>query len=293
MANEEIKPEATQPEETQAVVSETQAPPATTQEPAWTPSYKYKVAGEEKEIDEDLRHAIKDAQTEKKMKELFEKANGLDVYKTKYVDLDGKYRELNTKHTEREAQLQKLYKNYEAGDDEAFFNGLGVPDNVILRYAAKKIKEMDMPEEMKQLYNDNKVRKSREEQLQEQLEEYQAKAEQEAVLSRTFQLDNELERPDVKETAQAYDALYGNGAFRNEVIRLGQFEALKNGNDLPAKEAVAYIVGKAKPIIERIGRPTQEQHKPPVIPNVKGNPSTPAKRSVGSIDDIKEMAAKM
>jgi hypothetical protein len=52
--------------------------------PVYTPNTKFKVMDKEHEFDAWLAPHIKDAETEKKAKELYEKAYGLDYVKPKY-----------------------------------------------------------------------------------------------------------------------------------------------------------------------------------------------------------------
>src|SRR5688500_2643210 len=69
---------AAEPAATPAPVAADTAQPAA---PAYTPDFKVKIKGKEFEIDEMFRGLIKDADSEKKVKEFFEKAYGIDFVK--------------------------------------------------------------------------------------------------------------------------------------------------------------------------------------------------------------------
>ena len=96
------------------------------------------------------------------------------------------------------------------------------------------------------------------------------------------------------------------GAFRNEVIKRGQLYA-HNGIDKPVSEVVKEVLllaGHAAPQANGIqqtvdnsagngGQAPQQQipaQKPPVIPNVGGQGTSPAKRVVRSLDEIRALA---
>ncbi len=100
--------------------------------PGYTPNLKFSVKGKELEIDKLFHGMIKDADTEKKIRELHEKAYGLDSVKE---DRTRTRQELDTVKTSYEAQnnyLTQMGKALRSGDAETFFDGVGVAGNVAL-----------------------------------------------------------------------------------------------------------------------------------------------------------------
>ena len=95
-----LEEETTTPEPTEVSPGDTTPDPVETEEPTETeetdadpdaeppfkPNTKYKVMDKEYEIPKELQAVMKDAASERMVRELYEKAGGLDVVKTKLND---------------------------------------------------------------------------------------------------------------------------------------------------------------------------------------------------------------
>jgi hypothetical protein len=269
-----------------------------TEQPAWTPSYKYVFKGEEKEIDDPyFRSVIKDADSEKKFRDLYERAESMQYHRDNYANLYKEYSELAPKYQELESSLQKVASHYQNGDLDLVFNGLGIDPNHVVDWVKEKIKYAQLPDEQKAIYNESRQHKLRSMEMEEELASHRLRAQKEAVTARSFQLDNELGKADVQSVASQYDGIYGNGAFKQEVIKAGQFEWLTRQQDLTASEAVAQVLGRVKPIIERLQAtgtaPVQSMPKPKVITNIPASSQSPAKNKPRSIEDLRKMQAEL
>ena len=263
----------------------------------WTPNFKYKFENEEREIDPFFRALIKDADSEKKVREIVQLADALPKYKeklqgtTEWIQTTAqpalqKYEQLNEALAEMGGYLKQK-------DFDTFFETLKVNEEDVFRWAAKKLSLRELPQEQQDVYNENQ-RLKREARKAERLEAaFNQRDEIEAVQARRFHLDQGLAKPEVKNLADAVDAVLGKDAFLNRVIEIGQLAARNSGGkeDLSVDEAIARAVKQYEPFIKaaNAGKASPQaatQTTPPVIPQVSGTSNVPTKRSVKSMADI-------
>lgn len=271
---------------------------------AYTPNFKFKVLDEEKEFDDWIRPAI-NKENESKVRELFEKAYGLDTVKGK----------LQSERAERE-KYQGEFENL-AGQVQAimglrkqdlgkFFAKTGLSRDEVLRWALREAERQealkDLPPEVKEIYNKFGTIETQNEELRQQIEAIQNGHFDTSVQARTRELDTVLSRPEVLAMASEYDARAGKpGAFRKQVIRHGQAEFQDTQRDLSAEEAVKEVVSilglsqaaspAAKP--NESAAPTKKvivQAKPNVLPNVGAGASSASAMQPKSIDDLRKLA---
>lgn len=279
--------------------------------PAFTPNLKFKVLDKEHEIDPLFHSLIKDADTEKKIKEMHEKAFGLDSVKVDRQLLKEKiekhYAPLEQKFQGTLKGLQKVDNMIANEDYDNFFASLEIPEQKILQWAVKKAQLMSLTPEEQQAYNQNVQERNQLYQLQHQNAEFQEQLFTQQVQARTAQLSQELSKPEVLNVVAAFDSRAGmQGAFKAEVIKRGQLYA-HQGIDAPVEQVVKEIlslVGHVVPPAPGQQRPEDNSafpggqapqsntpsQKPPVIPNVGGQGTSPAKRVVRSLDDIRALA---
>jgi len=279
--------------------------------PAYTPNFKFKVLDKEHEIDPLFQQLIKDADTEKKIKELHEKAFGLDSVKLDRQSLKEKiekhYAPLEKTFQGVQKSIQQIDKMIDQGDYDNFFNVLQIPEQKILEWAVKKAQLMGLTPQEQAAYNQQVQERNQLYQLQQQNAEYEEQLFQTQVQARAAQLSQELSKPEVLNVMGSFDARAGvQGAFRNEVIKRGQFYA-HQGVDAPVEQVVKEVLqlvgqvvpqatGPQQPVDNGVGTggqaPQQQPptQKPPVIPNVGSQGTSPAKRVVRSLDDIRALA---
>jgi hypothetical protein len=271
----------------------------------FTPNYKFKSGDFEGEVDEMFRPLIKDADTEKKIKDLFTKAHGLDTVKTRLTgeveSWKGKATESVEKYSALSQSLASLSHHVNRGDFDSFFAALKIPEAQIYKWLQGKVKEQDMSPEEKaerarvrqegtqlfQLQQQNQILM----QNQQRFQEEQSKA----------ALESALTSPDVSALAQQFDTQVGvQGAFRKEVIKHGYTMYLLNGNvDPHPNDVVKDLMGTLGKIIQpqqaNGGMQTNNQagasQKPPIIPNVAGKSASPVKSAPRSIKELREKHA--
>lgn len=279
----------------------------------FTPTFKYKANNEEKELPEMFRGLIKDAATEKQVKELFEKADGLEGVKKLRDELKTKYEGDARGWEQYKAQAEPVVSGYKAAqhfwqtsgyDDKKGFSNLaamdnliktlGLPEKAFLHYAAQKLNVNDLPPEHQSVYNTTQEQTLQNYQYQQQLAQYQ----QQEFETKRQQAENLLSQamstPDVAQAVQQFNTEKASAdAFRNEVLVRARIYGENGINKMPdeiVKEIIANRgLSQAQPQAQGNVTPiTQAASRPPVIPVIKGGGVNTVKRKVNSIADIEK-----
>jgi hypothetical protein len=279
---------------------------------AYKPNFKFKAADKELEFDDFIRDAVKNAEHEKKLRELYEKAYGLDHVKAERERFRNEYKTVNEQYSALNKGLDQLSIMLRNKDYHGFFNALKLPEQDILQYALSRVQYSQLPPEQRQKLDQQYESQQRLSYLEQANQELIAEYQGQMVQQRSQELDGYLGRPEVSQVAAAFDARVGRqGAFKDEVIRRGQYYAsLPEAQDIPVEQAVREImtlVGNIAPQATPAQAQTQmdgmqssfeqqpqaAQQPKPVIPNIKGRGTSPAKKVVKSIDDLRKMHASM
>lgn len=269
--------------------------------PTFTPDYKLKVYDNDVELKDDfLKSLIKDADSEKKVKEIAQKYMGFEVAKEKAE----RYRQEFGQYAEQAAPIvdyyQKASSMLQKGDLESFFELVGIPQQEIYKYAVKKAQEEQLdPVQQQQLQQQRQIAKQKE-YLESQNQTLQQQQQAQMVEFRKQELNWVLARPEVSSVMSSYDSSHGPNAFLKLVRRtaLDHYEETGGREDLSAEQAIQKVFrdypGIAKPAVisqpGASGQPQliQQDGPPPVIPNVSGRAASPVRKKVSSIADIKK-----
>lgn len=277
--------------------------------PAYQPNYKFKVMDKEHEIDEWLRPAIKSPEHEQKLKEIYEKAFGLDEVKTGREKVREEYKTYRSQvdpTIKTITQASQLYHGgvqaLEQGNPRAgvfkmeeAFKQLGINDKVLQQYVFHKLNMEDLPPDRKAEYNEYKRTQLEYERTQAQVAQQQEYIQAMAAQTRTAELHQATSRPEVATIVQAFDQRNGPGSFHDEVIARGQLYWQTRQVDVPAEQLVQEIINKyglhgsqqaATPQAAQSN--PQQPGKVPVIPSAKGSSASPAGRGFESLDDVKK-----
>jgi len=288
-----------------------QAAVAAAQAQAWSPDWKYKFNGQEKELDEFFRPLAKDPTSLERLKDFIQRADAFDVSKPKLKT----YEEKISQYEPVIQNLTKLNQLFEKGDHERVLSELGFSDDMILNLAKAKLDRMRMPEDQRKLYEQNTQVTLEKEELLNQTETYKSQwAEAQAQLTEV-QLDTELGRDSYQAVREAYDKHHGSGAFKQLVISRGAVLVSQAGKHIPPSELVPMVAKEFAPFITSpagsatlSGMPAPETQqaqppqgiavpgtetptKPKVIPQVGRGSSSPAKTQIRSLDDLKKVRA--
>ena len=271
------------------------------------PNLKFKVLGQEKEFDPFMADVIKDEATEKAVRDLYERAHGIESIKADRKKYQEAYSELAPQHERLTGTFERLQGYIHEGNLAALQRETDITDTMILKRAQDILKQMENPA----------LKQQEDAEFERQQSTFELKGQNQQLLNqvvqaRTFELNTVLSRPDVQSVVGAFDAKHGNGAFSREVINRGSMYANIHGVDKSAQELVTEIMGF-------IGQPSQSQApaiqqppvvlspegnsepqgtrvvppKKPVVPNFAGKGTSPVKKTVTSIEDLKARAKEL
>lgn len=302
-------PEASQQQPTDLPKTEANVAPSLDKAPvaAYTPDFKFKANNKEHEIPEMLRSIIKSEKEEKYLKDIYQKAYGIEPIKERMNAIRGEYQQLQQAHHSVMEQIGEARTAYQRGDMDTVFDTLKISPEKVLQWAVEKVQLSQMPPEQRQAIEAKRMAEQRAYQLEKQssYSEQQAMEQQAQYLGQMLELV--LERPDFNAVAQAYDSRKATqGAFRELVIKVGQSEHALTGKVLSPLEAAQ----KAMEWIGEVPKPAQPAapaapaqtatatqatniKKPNTLPNLANagarSGSAPAKSKMKSLDDIKKV----
>jgi hypothetical protein len=266
----------------------------------YAPNYKFKVLDKDHEIDEWMRPFIKNQEIEKKVKDLYEKAYGLESIKPKHHAVKEELEQTKAKMAQTEKALDILGKYVSENDFDSFFEGLNIPKDKILGYALELVKREQMSPEQKAQWEASKQAREAARYYEVQNQQLQQSQQQFAVQQRTFELDIALSQPEAKAVSDAYNAGMGSPeAFKDYCIQIGQAYAAR-GQDIPANVAVSEAIKHLRAVNPAIGSATTagvsqvvQPSQKPVIPNIQGRGTSAVKPTVKSLDDLKKRAREL
>ena len=274
----------------------------------YNPDFKFKANNKEHEIPEVLRSVIKSEKEEKYLKDIFQKAYGIEPIKERLNSIRGEFQQLQQSYTSIMDQVGEARTAYQRGDMDTVFDTLKISPEKVLQWAVEKVQLSQMPPEQRQALEARRMAEQRAYQLEKQasLSEQQAMQQQAQHLGQMLELV--LERPDFNAVAQAYDSRKAKpGSFRELVIRVGESEHALTGKLLTPLEAaqkamewIGEMPKPAQPAVEATPAPqatatpaTPTTKKPTTLPNMANagarTGSAPAKSKVKTLDDIKKV----
>lgn len=252
-------------------------------------------------MDEFVRAAIKDKDSEAKLRSIYEKAYGLDVIKPRYHETRQEFQKLKGDHETLVSNIGILEKFLNQGNYDEFFKTLNIPDQTIYQYVLDKLNYQELPRDQQQRLDQYRQSQREAVMLDRQNQDIHSKFEQTQVQLRTLQLDSVMNRPDIKSIVDAYEArrTEDTPSFRERVIMEGQAVFNATGNDLAPEEAVKRVVGlmglQAAQQQQVASQPAAAgpqqvaQTKPPVIPNIASKGTSPALKKPKTLKDLEQI----
>lgn len=270
-------------------------------ESAFNPDFKFKVMDEEKEIDEWIRPFITDQEKQQKIKELYEKAHGLDYAKPKHEALKQKYESMEPQYQALTGDLKLLGQHLKNQDLGSFFKSFKLTDEQILDYAVKRLEYMEAPPEVKKQMEAEEGRKSQLAQVSldnEQLRSYK-KDHESQVFQKSFQ--DTMSRPEIQAVAQSFDSRTGkSGSFTEAIIEYGKVKSIQAGRNLPIPEIVQGYIQTfgltPQPSQVASGAQvgtgsTETAQRKETLPKVQSSGASPVAQKVKSLQDLKNLQA--
>lgn len=276
---------------------------------------KIKSVDKEYEIPEWVAKNVSNEEEAKELREVYEKAHGIDFIKSKNEHLKTEVNEFKEKYETNENVL-KYMDNLVTNKDVANIQKMTrLSDDDILQRAHEILQVKDLTPEQQQAYN-NQV-EARNQLYQQKLENDRLTAQIGSTQAQSHEqsLNSELSKPEVQEIMNFYDGKLGKvGSFKEKIIGYAANIERETGGKtvLTPEQAVNAILGEVKPFfipnqatkeeqvpVEEAQAPAQPQamaaqadpRKKPVIPKISGGQKSPAKRVFKSIQDLKDHAA--
>lgn len=285
-------------------------PAAAAAAPKYEPNFKYKAFGKEKEIPETFRSIIKDADSEKQVREVFTRAEAFDDMKGRYENVSNQHQQTLNNFTALDRDVKRVMGFRNKGDLDNFFASIRLSDAEIIHHLQNKASYMGDPAQ-KQQYQQQVDQRAQMLTQQEQYENLQQSYSTQAVQARAMQLDMVLSRPDVSGVASAWDSKSGEiGSFRDLVIQEATSLSILHKQDISAEQAVNIVLQKFGKLVQQPApqapvvapqapAPTPEAAPQapaqpvvvakPVIPIMNGKGTSPVKQVPKSLDDLKRM----
>jgi len=275
--------------------------------PAFTPNYKYKAFQKEKELEEFWHPLIKDPESEKKVKDLFTRAEAFDDLKARFEGTTQEFSKIYNEYQELDTDVRRVTSFLNKGDLDNFFSSVGLDDRKVFEWVAQKLEQENLPPEQKRALQTQQQERQRLYDLEMEKTTLEQQYQNQAAQARAMQLDTILSRSEVSQAASAWDNRMGQlGAFRDLVIEEAQKAWYSQGKDLTVEQAVQGVLTKygklldsgngnsAQPAQGVPASTVQAQSQPatskPVIPAVQGRGTSPVKKSPKSLDELRAMA---
>lgn len=266
--------------------------------PAYVPNYKYKAALQEKELDPFFHSLIKDADSEKKIKDIFTKVDAFDFIKQKKEYAETQFDSLLADYNHQADTVQKFNKAVQSNDLSSAFRLAGLSKEQIFKWTQQQLQLMDMPAEQRQQYEQFEQTRMQKSEMEEKYQALQQQYENTTVQTRAIQLDIALSRPEVAKFAEAWDRNGEPGSFKSFVIEEAKKVYYDTKQDLSSEQAVAMVMqrfGKFLNVGDTTTQPPQavqttNRQNPPVIPNITGKAASPIKKVPKNLDDLKKLA---
>lgn len=285
--------------------------------PAFKPNLVFKASVYNKEvkdleqkdytIDPKFAAIMKDPESEKLVRELHEKAFGLDGVKERYSETRGQLQQINQVNRELQGGIADLRKTYQSAVQtqnwhklDKFFATLQIPQENILKYAMAKVQLNEMDPMQRNAIMGQLEAENRAETLQQQQSQAQQGSQTHAQQLRQLQIEVVMNRPEVSTLAKAFDDRAGKpGAFMDAVRREGSL-AWHSGQDIPPQQAVERVIENyglkngvpasaqtPAAVIPPSGKPALVQRTAQTIPNVQGRSTSPIKTpKPRSVEDL-------
>jgi len=312
MDQETVAQASTSTENTQeAAVSTESAAPTTTEQQisdteaqiqAFQPDFKFKVMDEEKEFDEFLRPVIKDADTQKKIKELYEKAYGLDYVKPKYESTKSELATIKPQFQAITNDLKLVGQHLKNQDLGSFFKTFNLTDEQVLEYAVKRLEYLEAPQEKRQQIDKELQFKGQHASIALENEQLKAYKEQQEASVFQNEFQTALSKPDVLSVAQSFDARAGKqGAFAQAIIQHGMTQSRLAGQDIPVQNVVQSFIqtfgltpqpSQAASMSQVPASSGEQAQRKETLPRVQGTGVSPVAQKVRSIEDLKALQTK-
>ena len=269
----------------------------------FAPTFKLKVMDQEREIPKILQPLMKDEATSKEIKELVEKAYGLEYVKPKLDEARTQLQAATGEIGQWRTQIQNARQLFARGDIGGWLKALDAPAEKVLQWVADQLDYQKLPQEQRVILDARKQAEERAFAAEQRAGSVQMQHEQLLTQQVQVALDSCLARPEVDAVAQAYDTRVGKpGSFKAEVNRRGDYIWRTENRVAPPEQLVRELMGIVGPVAPQsapaaaspaapaavaTAAPAAPAPKVPTIPNISGRSVSALPSKVKSISDLR------
>lgn len=258
-------------------------------------------------IDDKFKSIMTDPDSEKMVRELHEKANGLESVKERFQEARQFATTVSTENREIKGSIKLAQSTYQAAvksgnwlklDD--FFQLLDIPPENIMKYALAKVELNEMDPQQRQAVLDRLDGDRHRERLQQETQNVSQENASLAQTNKSLQIDFVLGKPEVTALAAAFDERVGKaGSFKEAIYREGSLAWANEKKDLPVVEAVERVIknyglqGIAGAPAANASTPGQAAPKKPVvqrttqtIPNINSRVASPLPSKPKNMEEL-------
>lgn len=266
------------------------------------------------EIDPKFHGLMKDPEGEKLVRELHEKAYGLQSVKERFELVRQENQQIATENMSIKGSIDGMRKTYQSAVQsgnfhklDGFFAKLDIPQDVILKYALAKVQLNEASPEQQQAVMAQIKAESDAEVLAQQREQFQSQNFEQQIQMKEMMLDHTLARAEIASLANEYDTRVGKPeAFKQLVRREGQLAWHTENVDLSPEQAIKRVIENFGLKNGSHGLPAAQQQtatqttspgstaKPPpvvkrtakTIPNVQGRSTSPLQGKTRTMEQL-------
>lgn len=282
--------------DTEIHTSANEGDPSKEAPPPYNPNFKFTAAQKEHEFDDLFKPLVKSKEVEEKIRELYTKGYGIESLREDRDSLKTRFSEMNETLTQQGAIISAAQEFIQRKDYASLLEHLNVPVQDIMQFAHMQLKLQSATPEQKQAYENSRRASQDAVRLTQENQTMQQRLAEMAQAQTARDLDMLTQRPDVSVVMQAFDARMGKvGSFRDKVYERGQYHYMMSGKDVPVEQAVNEVLALIGPLPQGQVTPPNlgaASHGAPakksVIPNIQGRGTSPAKKVISSLDDLKK-----
>lgn len=266
-------------------------------EPAYVPNTKYKVLDKEYEIDPKL-HASLNAETEPIIRELYEKASGLDAVKASRDQFRTQAQETEATLQSFAGQVNEVMGLLKAGDLEGFFEQVKLSDDQIAQYILEKARIAQLTPEERSVYTERDLLRRRNANLSKEHQTASTEAQTTAANARMQALDIHLAAPEQAPLVKDFEARNGAGSFRKSVAEYARSVWYSEKKDLSPEEATQAFIKFAglqmptaaapKPGTVDVSKRVVSKPKAKTIPNYGSSQASVTSQKPKNLDELKK-----
>lgn len=268
------------------------------EESDYEPNFKYSIRDEEHEFDERLRGLIKSKEDEDYVRDLVTRADGLEGYKTKLSERDTAYSTLEGTTSKLKGAMTKLHSLREGKKYDKLFEALGISDEAVMEYSLQRAQEEELPDEQKELIRRNRELENQIADRDGRLVNLESQVDNSVVDEDLRQLDGFINGETYHPIALAMKDTLGI-EMSDVVIKEGTHQFRMTGKEPSIESVVKQVADQYGKLLTLTNKPGPEEETLPVvktkpkIPGVKTGGTTTVDKPIGSLDDLRKLAAQI